>query len=106
MAENPPTGQVALVAVSVSTVWSSPEAPRLCDGPAIAAKPDVPRWVAQMTTEERLDLQNDKTLTQLLLGDQVLIDDVVDGWTRAVSPDQPCPRLDGRGYVGWVPSAP
>jgi cell wall-associated NlpC family hydrolase len=57
-----------------------------------------------MTTAERLDLQNDKTLTQLLLGDQVLIEDVVDGWTRIVAPDQPCPRLDGRGYVGWIPS--
>jgi cell wall-associated NlpC family hydrolase len=105
MAENRPTGQVALVAVSVSTAWTSPEAPRPCDAPAIAARPDVARWVAQMTAEERLGLQNDRTLTQLLLGDRVLIDEVVDGWTRIVAPDQPCPHLDRRGYVGWVPSA-
>jgi cell wall-associated NlpC family hydrolase len=105
MAENRPTGQIALVAVSVSTAWTSPEAPRPCDAPAIAAKPDVARWVAQMTTEERLGLQNDKTLTQLLLGDRVLIDEVVDGWTKIVAPDQPCPHLDRRGYIGWIPSA-
>jgi cell wall-associated NlpC family hydrolase len=105
MVENRSTGQAALVAVSVSTVWSSSEAPRPCDAPAIAAKPDVARWVARMTTEERFGLRNDRTLTQLLLGDRVLVDEVVDGWTKIVALDQPCPHLDRRGYVGWVPSA-
>jgi cell wall-associated NlpC family hydrolase len=105
MAENPTTGQVALVAVSVSTVWSSPEAPRPCDAAAIAARPDLPGWVEQMTTEERIGLQDDRTLTQLLLGDRVIIEESVDGWTKIVVPDQARPRLDPRGYVGWIPSA-
>lgn len=105
MSKNPTTGQVALVAVSVSTVWSSPEAPRPCDAAAIAAKPDLPGWVAEMTTEERIGLQDDRTLTQLLLGDRVLIEDSADGWTKIVVPDQARPRLDRRGYVGWIPSA-
>jgi hypothetical protein len=57
-----------------------------------------------MTTEDRLGL-HDRTLTQLLLGDRVLMEEVVDGWARVVAPEQPCPNLDPRGYVGWLRSA-
>jgi len=102
MAEYLSIGQVATVAVGVTTVWTCPEAPRPCDAAAVAA--DVPRWVAEMTVEDRLGL-HDRTLTQLLLGDPVLIDEVVDGWAKIVAPDQACPHLDPRGYTGWLPSA-
>jgi cell wall-associated NlpC family hydrolase len=57
-----------------------------------------------MTTEDRLGL-HDRTLTQLLLGDRVLVEEVVNGWAKIVAPEQACPHLDRRGYVGWLPSA-
>lgn len=97
-------GHPAAVAASVATLWTSPEAPRPGDAPALAATPDLPRWVEAMTAEDRLGLHG-RTLTQLLLGDRVLIEEVVDGWARIVAPDQACPQLDPRGYVGWLPCA-
>jgi cell wall-associated NlpC family hydrolase len=48
---------------------------------------------------------HDRTLTQLLFGDRVLVEEVVDGWARIVAPEQACPQLDRRGYVGWLPFA-
>jgi len=97
-------GQVATVAVSVTTVWTGPGASRSCDAAAVAAMPDIPRWVAKMTTGDRLGLHG-RTLTQLLLGDRVLIEDVVDDWAKIIAPSQGCPNLDPRGYAGWLPTA-
>ena len=97
-------GQGAAVAATVATVWTSPDAVRPRDAPAIAAVPDVPGWVSGMSREDRLDL-HDRTLTQLLLGDWVLVEETVGGWAKVIVPDQPCARLDPRGYPGWLPAA-
>lgn len=42
-------------------------------------------------------------VTQLLLGDPVVVDEVrEDGWARVVATGQPAPALDPRGYPGWM----
>jgi gamma-D-glutamyl-L-lysine dipeptidyl-peptidase len=97
-------GRRAVVAVGVSTVWTSPEAPRACDAPAIAGTPDLPAWVEGMTWQQRKDLHG-RTLTQVLFGDVVQVEEVADGWARIVAIGQAAPPLDPRGYPGWLPAA-
>ena len=98
-----PGGRAAVVA-GVSTVWTSPDAPRACDAPAVASTPRLPDWVGGMTKEQRKDLRG-RTLTQVLFGDVVHVEEVADGWARIVAVGQAAPRLDSRGYPGWLPAA-
>jgi hypothetical protein len=97
-------GRRAAVVVGVSTVWTTPDAPRACDAPAIADTPRLPAWVRGMTTEQRKDLRG-RTLTQVLFGDVVQVEEVIDGWARIVAIEQAAPPLDPRGYPGWLPAA-
>ncbi|MEV0290469.1 MULTISPECIES: NlpC/P60 family protein [unclassified Kribbella] len=87
----------------VSTVWTAPDAPRDIDAPAIAAQPDVAAWAKSMDTETRLGL-HDRTLTQLLFAEPVLVRSERDGWSEIVAPWQPSSQ-DELGYPGWVPSS-
>jgi cell wall-associated NlpC family hydrolase len=100
----PTAGRTATVAVSVATVWTRPEAVREIDAPAIAEVPDVRRWVASMSKQQLLDLDG-RTLTQLLLGEQVLVEEVSGDWTRVIAIEQPAGKLDERGYPGVVRTA-
>jgi gamma-D-glutamyl-L-lysine dipeptidyl-peptidase len=97
-------GRRASVVVGVSTAWTAPDAPRPCDAPAVAGVPRHRDWVGGMSREERRGLGG-RTVTQVLFGDTVLIEEVAGGWARVVAVDQPAPGLDPRGYPGWVPSA-
>jgi gamma-D-glutamyl-L-lysine dipeptidyl-peptidase len=97
-------GQRAAVVVGVSTVWTTPDAPRACDAPAIAGTPRLSAWVRGMTKEQRKDLRG-RTLTQVLFGDAVQVEEVADSWARIVAIEQAAPRLDPRGYPGWLPAA-
>ena len=89
--------------VPVSTVWTSPDAPRDIDAPAIAEQPDVAAWAKAMDTETRLGLHG-RTLTQLLFAEPVLVRSERDGWSEIVAPWQPSSQ-DALGYPGWVPSS-
>jgi gamma-D-glutamyl-L-lysine dipeptidyl-peptidase len=92
------------VAVDVATVWTSPEAPRPVDAPALADFPDLAAWLGAMDPRARLGLHG-RTLTQLLRGEPVeLVSDGTPGWTKVAAPWQPSPD-DRRGYRGWVRSA-
>jgi cell wall-associated NlpC family hydrolase len=93
-----------VVIAGVSTVWTSPDAPRACDAPAVADQPLMPDWVSGMTREQRKDL-NGRTLTQALFGDVVQVEEVAGGWARVVALGQAAPPLDPRGYPGWLPAA-
>jgi gamma-D-glutamyl-L-lysine dipeptidyl-peptidase len=95
--------KLVAVKVPVSTVWTSPEAPRDIDAPAVAAAPDVAGWAKSMDTETRLGLHG-RTLTQLLYGEPVMVRSERDGWAEIVAPWQPS-SADELGYPGWVPSA-
>jgi gamma-D-glutamyl-L-lysine dipeptidyl-peptidase len=99
-------GGPASVAVGVSTVWAAPDAPRPVDAAAVAARPRPREWVTGMTREQRKGLGG-RTVTQVLFGDTVIIDEVDEagGWARIVAVDQAAPELDPRGYPGWVPAA-
>ncbi|GAA4251914.1 C40 family peptidase [Dactylosporangium darangshiense] len=48
----------------------------------------------------------DEVVTQVLLGDPVIVDAAgPDGWSRVIAPNQPAPSLDPRGYPGWLRTA-
>ena len=94
-------GRSAWVAVSVATLWRSPESPRPVDAPALTRPARIEAWLAGMTTDERRAL-NGRADTQALLGDRVRVLRLQRHWAKVVVPTQPTP-LDARGYPGWVP---
>jgi Cell wall-associated hydrolases (invasion-associated proteins) len=97
--------QIKRVGVPVASVWTNPDSVRPVDAPAVAARPDISGWLAQMTRKQTIDLCDEKRLqTQVLFGDDVIVDEVRDGWARVVVPSQTSAK-DTRGYPGWVPAA-
>ena len=98
------------VSVPVTTLWTSPDAPRPVDAAAIANQADPARWLAVLDARPQDDESGDGRLglhgrveSQAVFGEPVLpISDVsADGWVRVVCPWQPS-RLDPCGYPGWV----
>ncbi len=94
-------GRNAWVAVSVTTLWRTPDSPREVDAPALTRPVHIERWLQQMTLTQRRAL-NGRADTQALLGDRVRVVRLRPGWARVVVPSQPS-QLDRRGYPGWVP---
>jgi cell wall-associated NlpC family hydrolase len=89
------------VSVEVATMWTSPDAPRPVDEPAVSDEPDLAAWTSALDTAARLDL-HDRTETQLHSGEPVVVVETgPPGWVRVVAPWQPSPK-DPRGYPGWV----
>lgn len=99
----PKVGRSAWIAVSVATVWRSPNAARPVDRPALANPAGIRAWLSALTVPLRRDL-NGRADTQALLGDRVVVTARSGSWAKVVVPDQPTP-LDARGYPGWVPVA-
>ncbi|MGW4464171.1 C40 family peptidase [Micromonospora sp. NPDC004704] len=95
-------GQEAVVRVAVATLWAGPEAVRPVDEPALAPRTtDIPAWISAMTADQQV---GDCVLSQLLLGERVLIEEIrPDGWARLIATEQPAAKLDPRGYPGWLP---
>lgn len=93
---------LAAVRVPVTTLWSTPKAPREVDAPAVAAVPDAAAWCAAMDDECRLDLHG-RAVTQLLLGEPVVVRAERAGWSEVTAPWQPS-GTDQLGYPGWVPT--
>jgi cell wall-associated NlpC family hydrolase len=93
----------ATVAVSASTVWRTPDAPRQVDQPVVADQPDHAGWVAALDRASRLGLHG-RVETQLLFGEPVVILDERGPWSEMVAPWQPS-GTDKRGYRGWVRTA-
>jgi len=95
------------VAVPVATVWTGPAAPRDLDVAAAADLPDPAAWTEALdavTPEEgRLGLHG-RSLTQLLLGEPVLVLEEQDGWSHVEALWQSSARHPD-GYPGWVRSA-
>jgi gamma-D-glutamyl-L-lysine dipeptidyl-peptidase len=93
----------AAVTVTVATLWSSPDRTRPSDAAALRDTPDIGAWIAAMTPTEQT---GSSVVTQLLLGDPVLVEESrPDGWSRVVAPGQSAPGLDARGYPGWIRTA-
>ncbi|GIJ77446.1 NlpC/P60 family protein [Micromonospora phaseoli] len=94
-------GVEAVVRVAIAALWSSPDAVRPVDAPALRSPADVGAWVAGMDADQQV---GDGVLSQLLLGERVLVTEIrPDGWAHVVAVEQPAPRLDPRGYPGWLP---
>lgn len=94
-------GRDAWVAVSVATLWRSPDAPRGVDAPALSRPVHIERWLSSMSLTERRGLYH-RADSQALFGDRVRVIRVRPDWARVVVPSQPS-QLDPRGYPGWVP---
>jgi cell wall-associated NlpC family hydrolase len=91
----------AKVTAPVATLWTRPDAPRPgVDAAALGPHSDPCSWVAGLDDAGRM---YNGVLTQLLLGEPVLIEEVRDGWARVVATAQPAAKLDPRGYPGWLP---
>jgi cell wall-associated NlpC family hydrolase len=92
-----------VVAVPVTTVWTTPDSPRAIDRALVADAPDLPGWCVTHGGEDRVGLHG-RVVTQALLGEPVQMLDEGDRWSRVVLPWQPS-SLDARGYPGWVPTS-
>lgn len=93
--------QAMAVAVVAAGVWTSPEAIRYVDAPALGKPALIRQWAAAQGPVERKQLWG-RLDTQVLLGEEVVVEQVVDGWAKVVVPSQPS-RKDERGYPGWIP---
>ncbi|MCZ8512674.1 NlpC/P60 family protein [Paenibacillus filicis] len=92
-----------IAAVSVATVWTKPESPRLMDEPALRHPADLRAWLAHMSVADKLDLcEANRVQTQILYGTLVLAEEERDGWVKVLIPEQ-ATRKEARGYPGWVP---
>ncbi|MCI4061677.1 C40 family peptidase [Micromonospora sp. R77] len=96
-------GREAVVRVPVATLWTSPDAVRPVDRPALGDTPDTAAWVAGMDHDQQV---GECVLSQLLLGERVVVTESrPDGWARVVALGQPAAARDPRGYPGWLPAA-
>jgi gamma-D-glutamyl-L-lysine dipeptidyl-peptidase len=92
--------EVLEVTVPLATMWSSPDAPREVDGPALLDTPDIAAWVHGMDATLHKGLTG-RTLTQLLLGEPAHVLEHDGDWVRVVAPWQPS-STHPSGYPGWV----
>lgn len=91
------------VAVSVATVWTTPESPRANDEPALGQPARMDEWLKGMAINDKLDLcQGNRVQTQILYGTEVLKAEEKGDWVKIYIPDQST-RKQPSGYPGWVP---
>ncbi|MDO3675862.1 C40 family peptidase [Paenibacillus ehimensis] len=90
-------------AVSVATVWTSPDSPRPLDEPALRHPAAITEWLAAMTVKDKLDLfGGNRIQTQLLYGTEAIAAEESGEWVKVFIPEQST-RKEGAGYPGWVP---
>jgi len=100
--QTPPS---AFVAVSVATVWTTPQSPRPVDHPALTNPVDIRGWLSDMTPAQQQALTSDNlTQTQALFGDRVFVVGQQGDWDEVLVPGQPTPK-NALGYPGWIPKA-
>lgn len=91
--------------VAVASVWTSPESVREQDIPGLENPVRINKWLEASKFEDLLDLcDGNRIQTQLLYGEHVLIEEIVDDWAKVICIWQPS-KKDERGYPGWVPVA-
>ena len=100
-----PVARSAYVAVSVATVWTTPQSPRPVDHPALTNPVDIRGWLSAMTPAQQEALTSDDLdQTQALFGDRVIVVREQGDWDQVLVPGQPTPK-DSQGYPGWIPKA-
>ena len=104
-ADASPDAHSAYVAVSVATVWTTPQSPRPVDHPALTNPVDIRGWLSAMTPAQQEALTSDDLdQTQALFGDRVIVVREQGYWDQVLVPGQPTPK-DSQGYPGWIPKA-
>jgi cell wall-associated NlpC family hydrolase len=96
-------GDTATVAVPVANGWRAPDSPRDVDAPAAAEPPETRRWLTGLDDDLRRGLVG-RLDTQLLVGDDVVVMELREGWARVAAREQSTPD-DDRGYPVWLPRA-
>lgn len=99
-ADEPPTTRVA---VSVATLWTSPDAPRSIDARALSVPAQPASWLRRLSTAERRGL-NGRIESQVLYGQPVVVLEERGSWSKVAVPGQPSPKSE-LGYPGWIPTA-
>ncbi|GCD91986.1 C40 family peptidase [Nocardioides sp. LS1] len=94
-------GDNAWVAVAVARLWQSPSAPWPVDAPALRSPVRFRAWLQAMTLDQRRALF-ERSDTEALLGDRVVVRELRPRWVRVVVPSQPSQKARG-GYPGWIP---
>ncbi|WP_342509965.1 C40 family peptidase [Sporosarcina sp. FSL K6-2383] len=90
-------------AVSVATLWTSPESARDIDEAGLTNPVRLTKWLEQLPFEARLDLcDGNRVQTQLLYGEPVIIEETQGDWAKVIAVWQSS-KKDERGYLGWVP---
>jgi gamma-D-glutamyl-L-lysine dipeptidyl-peptidase len=92
----------AWVKAHVATVWKHPREVRPVDRPAIAARPDIRRWLSHQTVAARVQLAG-RVLTQAVRGERLVVLRHGSGWTKVRVLDQRG-SLFRHGIPGWVPT--
>lgn len=96
-------GEIWRCAVPVATVWTSPTSARDIDAPGVENPVHLVKWLEVLPYKERLDLWSaNRVQTQLLYGEEVIVEEIVEGWAKIYAIHQPSSK-DQRGYPGWVP---
>jgi cell wall-associated NlpC family hydrolase len=93
---------LAVIDVSVATLWTKPRLLRAVDQPSAQNPVELRRWLADMTTDERLWLVG-RLETQATYGTEVTVLERSGGWTKVAVHGQATPR-NRHGYPGWVPT--
>lgn len=94
-----------VIGVPVATVWTTPESPRDIDMHILQNPAEIGNWASKLTANERLDLcTSNRTQTQVLYAEEVVVLQVRDGWADVRIPSQ-ATRKDPIGYPGWIPYA-